>query len=430
MPFIPASQPAAERLQIVTSFLDGLPSDDAEHAQIVACEIAGRKPLANTVVVIPIAVHQEASQIVPAMSQYARQLETAEPFSLVLNLNCPTSEANSAGIQATMDEFDKVHTEFPELDIRSFFRTYDEPRQGRIRRDAWNGVLRAAVLHDQIDEQQSVVILNQDIDLMRLRSGSIAAVQRDYDHLTQEGLVLPIGAIHMRHGKSPAHPNIATAVAWSDYLFRMGSIAFEPAFVIPAEMYASFGGFRPTTRIGEVAKVTHDPHFFVRGAHATTSPRRYLDRIHDDGYDIWKVETFSATDRCRVATDGSPDISRGDALRLIEGTLERTTKDLSDAVLRSVLRDYTQLSRQHPDAFKELTLNSKSIEDAMDRKAQQLTRVTFYVLRTLTGDDKIGEKLCSRVSTDYSDRAAVALRMLTAPTQDDLEQLARFIPLR
>ena len=431
MAYVPANRSAAERPEIMAGFFDGLSDEDASHSYRVAAEIAACKPLANTVAVIPVAVHQEAAQIFPAMAEYAEQVGDADPFTLVLNLNCPTSEANSDGTQATMDELERAGAAFPELDIRSFFRTYDEPRQGRIRRDAWNGVLRAAVLHDQIDEQQSVIVLNQDIDLLRMRRGSIAATQDEYARLAREGFVLPIGGMRMTHGKSEGHPNITTAVQWDDYIYYARGIAFEAGLIIPAEMYALFGGIRSTTRVGEVIKNTGEPHFFVRGAHAVTSPRRFHDRMHEDGYEIWQVQNFSATDACRdIKGDDRPDITREHMMQLIDGKVEDAGGLLGDSFIRSALRDYHRIFREHPEISRVSALDDAAVKASVAARMERVTRVTLSVLHLLTKDDAMVEKLRACIAAESSGRVRELLLALTNPTFEDLIQMEKLVPLR
>src|SRR5690349_15191121 len=90
-----------QRRSMVYDYLDSLAPEDVTAGNRIADDLlAGGKPLANTVVIIPVAAAQEANNIEPAMEQYNR-LGHSEPFSIVLGLNEPTAKQSSRAVRAS-----------------------------------------------------------------------------------------------------------------------------------------------------------------------------------------------------------------------------------------------------------------------------------------------------------------------------------------
>ncbi|MEJ0073405.1 MAG: hypothetical protein WDN27_04995 [Candidatus Saccharibacteria bacterium] len=91
------------RQQHVATYLQRLPEWERRTADEIAADISdGGNPLAKTVVIIPVAAHQEAAQIPTALAEYGRQ-RSGVPFTVVLGLNTPDVEAESPAVGRSVD---------------------------------------------------------------------------------------------------------------------------------------------------------------------------------------------------------------------------------------------------------------------------------------------------------------------------------------
>jgi hypothetical protein len=415
MSYVEATLSAHERPAIVADFLSKLSPEESTDAQRVAEEIASQSPLASTVVVIPVAAHQEAPQIANTLHQYARQ-RPYSPFSVVLGLNAPAEKVNTPETQATVDEIEKARALHTHLDVRTFFKSYEQPVIGKIRRDLWNGVLQASTNHAQISGKESCLYLNQDIDLVSMWPGTIGAVQADYDD-GDAGLVFPVTGMSVSHGRSEYHPNISMAVAWNDYLLRAEGATFEAGYIIPAEMYALFSGFDPAATKSEILTRAKVPHFIIGGAYAVTSPRRYHEKIHTQGFDIWDKNDFSANDDCRV-NDGYPDLEYEQAMQLIDDSLSPAADALRKAIVIEVATGFLGIKNEEPNEFKNLMRADKLVERVLIRQLERRKRVSIRVLHKLTKNPVQAAKFLHYLDTDYQKLAeGVRQELLDEPEE-------------
>ena len=305
--------------QHLYEFWASLDETERANAKRIAAELTQKRDLEPTVVIIPVAAHQEAGLIHHTLSQYAAQRDNV-PFSIVLGLNTPTNDPSPETTQATVTAVSKATDEFPNLSVHTTFSTYDTPIIGGVRRDIWNGVL-AASRPSWLSRHQEVIGINHDIDLEYLSPHYIAQIQRYYGiadmNRAYRLLDLP-GQTHeptftmAKHARSPQHPNISDGVFWIDFCNRAAKSSFEAATVVPFSFYAAAGGFRPEHITYESQSLMRGVRWpLIPGAHIATSPRRYIERFAEHGYKgIWSDDSFSATDTCRNPQDIIPDISR------------------------------------------------------------------------------------------------------------------------
>lgn len=273
------------------------------------------RPLSRWQVLIPVAAHQEAARIAPALEQYARQ-RTDEPYSILLSLNAPREHEQASSVAATVAAVDQAIQTHPELDVRYSTTFYESPTIGMIRRDLWNGALLARVNEGGYDEgQHDTIGVNHDIDLEALSPHYLAAIQRNYiareERYKQHGIrdvVIPMTTTKLSHAPSESHPNISRGTAWIDFVARQAGQSYEAGMVFPFSHYADRGGFRSSATTYETEPL-FDRTRDIPGASAQTSPRRYIDRLRY-GYDaVWTNETFGSDDTCRTNAGHRPDLT-------------------------------------------------------------------------------------------------------------------------
>jgi len=298
-----------ERLAAINDYIVDWDDADQQQAEIVSSHIQFDGELPATVVIIPVAAHSEAPNIVHALSQYAKQ-EGADPFAVHLHLNWP-KDAPASAVSDSFDAVQQARDLFPHLDIRISYAQYDSPTIGNIRRAAWNGTL---LTHYDQDTRDAIGI-NNDIDLMELSKQYIAHIQKYYAPFREGNTTAPYAPIaytESKHFASPDHPNTSLAVFWSDYESRAHRAGFEAGIVIPIATYAERGGFDASSKTYETQKfLTHGKQAdMIRGTRLETSMRRYLDRLHEYGFGgIWGEGSFNPDDEYRVK-DSFKDISR------------------------------------------------------------------------------------------------------------------------
>jgi hypothetical protein len=266
-------------------------------------------PLARTVVLIPVAAHQEAGQIRQTLGEYAKQV-TDEPFSVLLFLNCPTEFEESDGVQQTYDEYLLSVAQYPELDVRFSFQAYDEPKIGKIRSELWNSALILAH-HEGLfdDEGKDVIGINHDIDTDYISPNYIRRIQEFYAERSSWSKAvnthrpLPPRTTLVRHSYPEDLPNIAKVIFWSNLVEHQVSDrgGFEASLVIPFGWYVTGDGFSRDA-------ATYETRDVLNGSSApsipqtimTTSSRRYVERVGEHGlHNIWEDGSFTANDACR-----------------------------------------------------------------------------------------------------------------------------------
>lgn len=316
------------------------------------------RPAAKTAVLIPVAAHQDSSYIFPTLREYAKQ-RTTSPFTVFLSLNAPLDDINNIDKTAEAEAIvDQAREAFPQLDVRSSTTLYDEPTIGLIRRDLWNAAFLLA--HYEHGFSNDVIGVNNDIDAHSISPHYISRIQQHYDQRTARyenlfGDTLKSTAVHssvatrVTHAALPSHPNTAKVTTWVDNTcFQApGRIGYEAGLVIPFSRYAHNGGFDANASTHETARLyTSYYRPYLSGAQLYTSPRRYIDRLHEhDTSEIWTTDSFGSDDACRNTLP--PDISQERAEDIIFDSLDSDIRErwlpgvvnpiLTTARLRSVI---------------------------------------------------------------------------------------------
>lgn len=308
------------------------------------------RPLSRWQVLIPVAAHQEAARIAPALEQYARQ-RTDEPYSILLSLNAPREHEQARSVAATVAAVDQAIQTHPELDVRYSTTFYDSPKIGMIRRDLWNGALLARVNEGGYDNgQHDTIGVNHDIDLEALSPHYLAAIQRSYiareERYQQHGMrdvVMPMTTTKLSHAPSGAHPNISRGTAWIDFVARQAGQSYEAGMIFPFSHYANRGGFRSSATTYETRPL-FDRTRDISGASAQTSPRRYIDRLRYGYGAVWTNETFGSDDTCRINAGDRPDLTEQELEAIL---LSPSLDDHCDAIARhSINRYFNKVSRE------------------------------------------------------------------------------------
>ncbi len=323
-----------DRRDTIHSYLDGLNEADADMAEHIAGQLLqSGEPLTQTAVIIPVAAAQEANNVTHAISEYARQ-KPLEPFTLILGLNSPALSSDTDNVQATFAAVEQAKEDYPRMDIRSTYVEYGEPVIGEVRRDLWNGVATASRATGNFDDATEIIGINHDIDLVWMATTSIASIQQYYRRRDSRHIISPINypvGTRVKHAHSADHPNISRAVFWGDYVQRQAKHPYEAGVVIPMSFYADQGGFDASAKTYEVGKLTRNKHVgrLLPGTDTETSPRRYIDKMNDHGYDIWSDDSFTAEDPCREDQD-VPDITRERQHEVVQGNLTYAVACLID----------------------------------------------------------------------------------------------------
>jgi hypothetical protein len=360
------------RREAVHGYVEQFTTRDTLNAEHIARSInLENKPLAEYVVLIPVAAHQEAKQIEPALAQYAQQQDHA-PFSIVLGLNSPLSEKNNPHIDATVAAVERAKQQHPQLDIRNSMLYYETPIIGEIRRDLWNGALLSAMESGTyLDDDDEMIGVNHDIDLISMSPRYIQRIQRYYAGrrraYTNAGMApVPFSprATLLKHAPSSAHPNISRGAYWMDFMTRQLNGPYEASLVIPFSHYADRDGFQIDARTYETqplmdVKVSASP--YIPGTTMQTSPRRYIERLQH-GYDkVWTIDTFGPNDSCRTSSTAT-DISQGELEAIIgrRDTVHHTVAAISSAAIQQFFRSSKSLDEvyDNPD---EVILHLNSI---------------------------------------------------------------------
>ena len=276
-------------------------------------------PLARTVVPIPVAAHQEASNIEHSLGLYAEQ-KTKRPFTVVLYPNAP-EHAPHESVGPVFDALKRSKDLFPSMDFRyTNLEQFKDPIIGKIRKNIWDAILLLGYYEKNYEDPDADTIgVNHDIDTVSMSPRYIQRINSYYEHLhasrkknlLMTRLPLPPTQTVMRHAIDPERPNLSKALFWYELSRRqLGSHALtDEGTVIPMSYYADNNGFNPRARLSEAIElVRKGVRVKIPLTNMETSPRRYADRLHTADYkSIWTEDTFGAEDSCR--TNPSRDIS-------------------------------------------------------------------------------------------------------------------------
>lgn len=375
----------------VEQYLYDLPLDEQMTADDMASQIYdSRNPLARTIVLIPVAAQQEASNITNAIYQYAKQ-DAMEKFSVLLYPNAP-SDADHTETSQTLSLIRRSIGE-NDIDVRSFdLAANDNATIGQLRREMWNAALRLAYYEGAFDDNESHEVLgvNHDIDVVDMTPRYISRIQSYRDQrvrrFVSSGLsyadMTPRGTV-MSHAYNVDYPCASQVVRW--YYFSLAQIpdtSYEASLVIPFVHYAKYGGFSPEastyeteTMIPEGGAVRKIPGTIIK-----TSPRRFVDRLHEGGLDkVWAGDTFGNSDLCRN---------------------EQFLEDISYARKEEVVID---------------TLESHELPLVLQKASMSLARQCSAYAGTATYVDRIQQQLEANLKVRIDLAATVLRRYIEAP---------------
>lgn len=376
------------RKQLIGDYLHELKGLEREIANQHAADFHFEdRPLASTVVLIPIAAHQEAPNIANAALQYANQ-ETDQPFSVLLYPNAPFGTSPSA-TDATLEEIELAKKAHPGLDLRSTpVEYYDKPKIGAIRRNLWNAALLLAHYEGAFDQTGDEVIgINNDIDIVRQSPRNMRRVQkwasnqqRKYNEVDVPNAITPPRNLFVRHAYDPEYPNTARAVFWYDFSYAQlrSKGSYEAGLILPFSFYAHRGGYQADATLVESRSVLNGKKpVVIPGTILETSPRRFAQRLNDTSrlFNIWTNDTFGADDECR--TTKAPDISEAKLKNLVHGSLTRSM----DYFLGKTIDQYEEI--YETEVYWELRDSAAVLEEfvaALERKKRLAVTVLDRVL--------------------------------------------------
>jgi len=388
----------ASEKQFVDEFIQDWSLEDIKVADTIAEQLTGRLELPQTVVIIPVAAHSEAGNIVHALEQYAKQ-DATKPFAVHLHMNWPKDFSDSVAVRESFAEITRAKKLFPHLDIRVSEMEYgNDPTIGAIRRSAWNGTLFK--LYQQNDYEEAIGI-NNDIDVIKLSKSYISNVQDFYsDYYQQERREIgaPTAATVVKHVIDEKYPNSSKAVFWKDFSSRMFKGSYEAGLVVPMTTYALGDGFDSVAATHETSRfINHSlgPLPMIPGTSLITSSRRHYDRLPENDYEtIWTEESFGANDDCRTAEEFT-DISNEEMIQKVSAD---ATLFAADYVAYAL---YWHLTKEEEDA---LISDDEDIREAMDaeitRRIKKTERMTRYVLDTALQVPRVGEFLSLQTFSD------------------------------
>lgn len=395
---------------------DTMSAEDREAASSIAGSfIRADKPMADTAVLIPVAAHQDGDSIVPAMAEYAQQ-KTDKPFTVFLHLNAPLNSSDITKVEAAEANVVAAQQLFPHLDIRSNTTYYDNPTIGKIRKDLWNASFLLA--YHEHGFSNDVIGINHDIDVHKISPHYIARVQQYYERRANQAknllgpeaasqvLQKPI-ATRVVHALLPSHPNTGKVTTWVDNTFFQAPdhVAYEAGLVVPFSNYAYLFGFNEDSKTHETAWISgQHRNAYLSGAQLYTSPRRYIDRLHDHTTEaIWTDDSFGPDDPCRNALRA--DISGARAEEII---LDRLHEDIMHHWLPGVMKPiYEDIEFENILGTDSTLYISQAIETATTKVEQQLAKAS-RMLRRVIGSDILADL----VQSSY-DPAAYAKTQVT-----------------
>lgn len=393
-PFIDISS-TPTRLERAKVFIgDHLSANDLESADNFASELyRPDRPLSSTVVIIPVAAHQDAQLISHTMGEYAKQ-KTEEPFSVVLSLNAPWGES----LEEAEAEVERSKKQYPELDLRSTSTFYDLVTMGQIRRDIWNGAFMLAY-HDGLFSQgnQEVIGINNDIDTHFISPHYISRIQKYYrtrqeklDQIHHPHLPFSTVGTLLRHATLPSHPHVGMVTKWQDQgNFELpGHTNYEAGFVIPFSHYARQQGFNAQAHLHETEWPDSSTTRTLVGAQLYTSPRRFVERLVNHPKEtIWTEASFGPTDPCRDTLP--PDLTKDQAEQLIRSTLDQ---EIQGAWLSAVSLSHAIRRQRNTYRVIDVIPSALDLQENDENVRKQLRKAERF-MRAVVGSECLAKEL-------------------------------------
>lgn len=346
----------------VESYMSGMNIYDQENASQMAAEIKKPElPLARTIVLIPVAAHQEAHNISNAVDQYAKQV-VDEPFSVILFPNAPFEEQGAS--EKTMHEISQASLRHPELDLRWHdVEFHEEAVIGDIRRRLWNAALLLSYTEGAFENEAELDVLglNHDIDVVSMSPRYLQRVRDHYTarqrRLSHHGITvtdLPVRSTEMSQAYDTHCPNSSQATFWSDFSLRQRKVSYEASLVIPFSRYVQAEGFSADARTYETGRV-------AAGL----------------GTSLWSEDSFGDRDECRNPGSGR-DITQARKEDVIFETLEDQAMPLIfDRAYSSAVEK--EFAAEH--ALRSSTMTTDERRAALAKDLQARKNLAVHVLR-------------------------------------------------
>lgn len=250
------------------------------------------------------------------------------------------------------EEVERAKSLYPNLDIRVCNMEYDTPKIGKIRADLWRSVVTLAYHEEQLRPNTPEILgINHDIDVDYIHPSYIDRVQKHYRSIEtrrQNHQMLPVATTMVSHSlPHETHPNSTRIIGWSDLAHRQNSdiSGYEAGVLCPLKTYTARGGFNENDETYETQRLAgYHLYGSIAGTYLRTSPRRYIDRLHDDNpANIWREGTFTHTDPCRN-NRWHPDITSKRADKMLYESVPGHIKDYYVAAAERVaLKQYIRL---------------------------------------------------------------------------------------
>lgn len=396
------------RREIVHAYMEQLNERDLSQAQHIADDIERTPtPLANHLVLIPVAAHQEKLQIIPAIEQYAQQ-QSNQSFSIILGLNSPVTESANPEIDATLAQIQYAKQRHPHVDIRTSMSYYDKPTIGMIRRDLWNGTLLASMDQGAYTQDETEIIgINHDIDTISMSPRYIGRIQDHYDRRERAHRNAGIqSAPHsprstlIKHAPSAAFPIISKGVYWDDFYHREMNSAYEAGMVFPLSYYADKDGFDPDAKTHEVGSIfpREIQQHRILGTNMQTSPRRYIDRLKYGYGKLWTEDSFGPDDQCRLPTIPSTDMT----INELEAVITKDTS-IRQTIGRIATRAIHATLLQSPEFMNPQSAGDEVILNLVEQTMNQVINRKLYLATAVLERVVQSPRLAKQARSLYGD---------------------------
>jgi hypothetical protein len=244
-------------------------------------------PETKVVACIPVAGHQESSNIYRTLESYANQKGNMKELEVLLFINSPEKAIveNKEEIKKTLSEIEKAKVDFESLQVRvaQFFLTQDQVRIGNIRKI---GTDLALLRQKESKIETDLILLSNDADNQGISEEYINSYIKYFkENPKKEGAV---GNLQFDPNAFIRFPVVQMQQELATFLdqvgFQNGNVMlFGANSCMKSSIYASIGGYPPGLKTGEqnwtgdtIRKLrkTGSTLGFVKDSVLTTSSRR------------------------------------------------------------------------------------------------------------------------------------------------------------
>ena len=311
------------------------------------------------VVCIPVAAHQESSNIYHTLKSFSKQTRDPKEFEILLFVNSPERawEEKREDIEKTMNEIKKAQKEFPHLQIRvaQAFFPQDQVRIGNIRKICTD---LALLRQKQVEIKRDLILVSNDADNLGISEEYINAyIEYFEEHPEKEGAV---GNLQFDPNTFIRFPVIHLKQEFSTFLdqvgFQNGNVTlFGSNSCMKSSIYASIGGYPPGLKTGEQEwtgktirglRKTRSTLGFVKNGPIVTSSRRAVASLalNTEG-EIRFGDQEAETKMRALDLDSFPlfDYANKEALEKLRQELEK--------VINQIIETYEEGDKLGKDAY-------------------------------------------------------------------------------